>query len=106
MFEPEDLQKLMLLPVAADWWRVGLQLDIKASTLNTIKASHPSDPQRCLVEAFDWWLQNGDDPTYKKLKAALKNTEHGDAVKKLSQLYGKFRPLGANIQAVISLLCE
>lgn len=79
----------MCLPVAADWWNVGIQLGIPTSRLGIIKASHPGNPQNCLSDAFDWWLKNGEDVTYDKLETALKITEHGDAVKKLSELYGK-----------------
>ena len=92
-FETNDLQKLVLLPVAFDWLSVGLQLGIPKHTLSTIEASHmghPRGPQHCLGEALDWWLKNADSPLYEKLKTALTNTENGDGVRKLSQMYGKY----------------
>ena len=91
-FEPKDLKQLVLLPVASDWWDVGLQLDIPKHTLSTIQASHmghPKGPQRCLGDALDWWLKNTANPTYEKLKTALTDTENGDVVKKLSEKFGE-----------------
>ena len=92
VFEPKDLQKLVLLPVASDWWDVGLQLGIPKHTLSTIQASHmghPKGPQRCLGDALDWWLKNTNEPSYEKLETALTNTDNGEGTTKLSKLFGK-----------------
>ena len=79
--------------MAFNWQAVGLQLDIPKHKLSTIQVSqmggNPQAPQHCLGEALDWWIKNTVDPTYEKLKDALTNTENGEGVKKLSEMYGK-----------------
>ena len=61
--------------MAPDWWILGIQLGVPPHRLNIIQCNNahsPEGPIRCLVNMFDWWLNNSCDSTYEKLAAALK----------------------------------
>ena len=84
---------MVRLPVAHDWLSVGEELEIPKYRLNVIQVSHMqgdvNGPQRCLSDAFEWWLQNADNPTYENLMTALTNTGNQKGKKKLAEVYGK-----------------
>ena len=69
-----DLPKLVLLPVAAYWRRLGVQLGVSPDQLDIIQynnALFPDTANHCLTAVFDWWLKNSSDCTYENLAAAL-----------------------------------
>ena len=69
------LKDLVKLPVAAKWRRLGLQLGVPLHKLNDIQANHENSRdfvQECLIDMFDWWLNNDDDPTYERLSRGIR----------------------------------
>ena len=56
---------------AAQWYQLGVQLEIPPATLSTIERDHPHDAQRCMTEVIIRWLQNAPEFPWAKLAAAL-----------------------------------
>ena len=72
LFTNSDLAKLAQLPVAPQWWILGIQLGVPLYQLDIIQCNSPGGPIQCLINMFDWWLNNSHDTTYEKLATALK----------------------------------
>ena len=69
-----DLPKLARLPVAPDWWSLGVQLGLSLDRLRSIQynnVQYPDISSRCLTDTFDWWLKSDCDSTYENLATAL-----------------------------------
>ena len=69
-----DLPKLARLPVAPDWWSLGVQLGLPLDRLHSIQhdnVQYPDSSSRCLTDMFDWWLKSNCDSTYENLATAL-----------------------------------
>ena len=69
-----DLPKLARLPVAPDWWSLGVQLGLPLERLRSIQynnVQYPDGSNRCLTDMFDWWLNSDCDSTYENLATAL-----------------------------------
>ena len=47
-----------VLPLCAHWYNLGIALKMKASSLDTIKATEP-DPKKCLNALMSAWLSKG-----------------------------------------------
>ena len=56
----------------SEWFSLGIQLNIKDSTLRDIAADHRGDVQRCKTEMLRAWLHSGPRNPWKKLATALK----------------------------------
>ena len=62
------------LPVAPDWWSLGIQLGLPLDQLHSIQynnVQYPDSCNRCLTDMFDWWLKGDYDSTYENLATAL-----------------------------------
>ena len=69
-----DLPKLARLPVAPDWWSLGVQLGLPLDRLRSIQynnVQYPDSSSQCLTDMFDWWLKSDCDSTYENLAIAL-----------------------------------
>ena len=69
-----DLPKLARLPVAPDWWSLGVQLGLSLDRLRSIQynnVQYPDGSSRCLTDMFDWWLKSNCDTTYENLTTAF-----------------------------------
>ena len=58
----------------ADWFKLGLQLGLRYSTIRSIETNNPRDSHRCLRECIVKWLQRADGvdrPSYVTLAEAL-----------------------------------
>ena len=84
----------MKLPVAAEWKRLGLELGVPNHKLHEIQYNNRHSPEfahGCLVDMFDWWLNNG--PNREKLTFALTTIGRRDLAKQfqdngeISQVY-------------------
>ena len=62
--------------MAANWYRLGLQLSLTAGTLDTIRARF-SDPIDQLLEMLKTWLKAGDSLSWKTLTDALRSRTVG-----------------------------
>ena len=70
------------------WHKLGLQLRILNSNLNTIETNYPKDVDRCLVECLVKWLKTGK-ATYTGLAEALKKMGEGAAADHISSVLRK-----------------
>ena len=57
--------------MAAIWYRLGLQLGIRADDLDIIEKNYPRDAGTCKMKMFAKWRRSDTNPTYKKLVRAL-----------------------------------
>ena len=57
--------------MTAEWYQLGVQLEIPSSTLSTIEINHPRDALRCMTEVINRWLQNAPDCSWTKLAQAV-----------------------------------
>ena len=73
---PLELKDLVKFPVAAEWKQLGVQLSVPTHMLDEIQANHENSPnfaQECLRDMFYWWLNNGRDTSYARLKRGLRD---------------------------------
>ena len=57
--------------MAAKWYRLGLQLGVRADDLEIIGNNYPRDADMCKIKMFVEWQRGDTNPTYKKLVRAL-----------------------------------
>ena len=62
--------------VSAQWYTLGLQLELKPGTLDNIQAQF-SDPKRQLLEMFKTWLNTSHNTSWKTLTNALSRQSVG-----------------------------
>ena len=67
----KDIQN-ELKEMTAEWYQLGVQLEILPATLNTLERNHPRDAQRCMTEVITRWLQNAPQCSWAKLAKAVK----------------------------------
>jgi hypothetical protein len=62
------------------WFNIGLKLGISPSTLNAIKKKNSQDPDNCLTDMLEYWLNNGKPkPSWEAVANALKSRMVGYA---------------------------
>ena len=57
--------------MATTWYRLGLQLGVRADDLEVIESNYLRDTSMCKVKMFDKWLRSDANPNYEKLIKAL-----------------------------------
>ena len=67
----KEIQNELNEIAAAEWYQLGIQLEIPVATLRTIEHDHPRDAQRCMTEILNWWLQNTPECSWEKLTEAV-----------------------------------
>ena len=76
MFTEPGLKALLneLHTVRANWYLIGLQLDIPHTTLDCLKQNH-SDPSDLMREVLKYWLDTAVDPrpSWEAVVAALRS---------------------------------
>ena len=65
-----------ILDISARWYELGLQLQLKTGTLDSIQVQF-SDPKRQLLEMLKTWLNTSDNTTWKTLTVALRSQSVG-----------------------------
>ena len=60
-----------LKEMTAEWYQLGVQLEIPPATLNTLEHDHPLDARRCMTEVITRWLQNAPECSWAKLAKAV-----------------------------------
>ena len=66
----KDIQN-ELKEMTAEWYQLGVQLEIPPATLNTIESDHRHDARRCMTEVIIRWLQNAPQCSWAKLAKAV-----------------------------------
>ena len=54
------------------WYQLGVQLNVKTSRLDVIRANHPNDVDGAKMELVTEWLNNDPDKSWDKLASALR----------------------------------
>ena len=79
------------MDVAAHWYPLGLQLNVKTGTLDGIRTQFQS-PRDQLLETLKTWLTNSDDPSWRTLTDALRSRSVG-AIQLAGDLETKYCPV-------------
>jgi hypothetical protein len=56
----------------AKWYNIGLELGLKAGTLDSIKLANQGDPNYCITPTLKEWLMKAAHPSWSDLASALK----------------------------------
>ena len=79
-----ELRDLANLPIPRDQWRkLGLKLSIDSGKLNEIQRNCQHSPdfsEDCSTAMFEFWLNNDNSPTYKRLVEGLQAAGMVEAV--------------------------
>ena len=67
----KEIQNELNEIAAAEWYQLGIQLEIPVATLRNIDHEQPRDAQRCMTEILNWWLQNAPECSWEKLTEAV-----------------------------------
>ena len=57
--------------MTAEWYQLGVQLEIPPATLSTIERDHRHDARRCMTEVIIRWLRNVPECSWAKLAKAV-----------------------------------
>ncbi len=71
---PSDLLAVLteLLEVRADWYMIGLALNLTSGTLDAMKGPR-REHKDCMVDMVKEWLSTSPDPSWKSLIEALRH---------------------------------
>ena len=84
----KDLMAILYHKVADKWKMIGVQLDIPMGKLAGIAEKFQRDPQICLVEMLETWLERVDPPaTWAAIIDAVEFLGEGQLGKELRQKY-------------------
>ena len=84
------LRELSELPVAACWYRLGIQLGVAEDDLDVIEKDYPRDTKLCKVKMFGAWLRSDTSATHEKLIKALVAIGKTSLARQLCGEYGTF----------------
>ena len=93
-----DLHVVMeeLNDVRANWYHIGMQLEVSVGTLKAIKEQYLNNPSDCLRETLTTWLKSSTPhPTWSKVMDALRSSTVGESrlAADLEQKYCSPRPV-------------
>ena len=74
----DDLGQVLeeVLDVSAQWYHLGIQLELKVGTLDSISAQF-TDPKHQLLEILKTWLTTSDNTSWRTLTDALRSRNVG-----------------------------
>ena len=76
-----------LLEVTADWYTLGLRLDISTGTLNAIKATNHEKVDDCMNDMLQKWLGKYPDRGWSDIITALRAMERNDIANEVAMKY-------------------
>ena len=71
-----------------EWYSLGIELEIDDKKLDNLEEKY-SDPHRRMIKMFGSWLDEGENPTYRKLIKALEHIKKRDIAESLCIQLGK-----------------
>ena len=71
----KDLHRYVIETHAPDWKTIGLELNLKASTLNIIEKDNPLKCTVCFEKTLDMWLRSTPHATWRILEVAIANVQ-------------------------------
>ena len=70
----KDLNRYVTRKYSADWYDIGIELELETSALDTIQDNNRQQNATCLQRTLDKWLKlNKGDTTWRTLEVALTN---------------------------------
>ena len=70
----KDINRYVTRKHAVDWKDIGIELDLKLSTLNIIESDHPLKCESCFQAMIDKWIEStSENATWRALEVALTN---------------------------------
>ena len=72
-----------------EWYLLGAILEVDSEELNRIEEKYNNDRMR-MVRMFGVWLENGENPTYRKLLKALVDINKEDIAQLLCEGLGEY----------------
>ena len=105
----DDLHVVMkeLNDVRANWYSIGVQLEVSVGTLKAIKEQYLNNPSDCLREAFTTWLKSSTPhSTWSKIVDALRSSTVVESrlAADLEQKYCSPRPVLGTYKTKTSLI--
>ena len=67
----KEIQNELSEMAAANWYQLGMQLEIPPAELRTVECNYPHDAQRCMTEVLNRWLRNAPECSWAKLAQAV-----------------------------------
>ena len=87
----KNLHRYVITAYAPDWKAIGLELSLKASTLDIIAADNPLKCTVCFEKSLDMWLKSTPDATWRTLEIAITNVKRAHlGLKPLSDANGEY----------------
>ena len=71
----KDLHRYVTKTYAADWKAIGLELNLKTSTLEIIEKDNPLNCAACFERTLDMWLKSTPHATWRILEVAITNVQ-------------------------------
>ena len=84
-----ELKDLIDVQVA-EWYNLGIKLEVSDTELDIIEKNHPRDTRRCICEMFKIWRKTADNPSYEKLVDALVAIGEKGQAERLCKKFGTF----------------
>ena len=85
-----DLNRYVVSKHAAQWKKIGLELNIGLHVLNNIESNNPSRCENCFLNTLQKWLELGANTTWKTLEVALTNVSRQQAgLDRVDDVYGE-----------------
>ena len=70
----KDINRYVTRKHAVDWKDIGIELDLKLSTLNIIENDHPLKSEACFQVMIEKWIESTtENATWKTIEVALTN---------------------------------
>ena len=88
-----SLRELDRLPLTAEWYRLGLQLGVRADDLDAIECNYPRDANMCKIKMFAQWLRGDTNPSFEGLVRAITSVGKRDLAESLCRAKSKFSHL-------------
>ena len=76
-----------LKDVTADWFQLGVQLEVKPAKLQQILQDCGGKTERCHTEMLNCWLQGDLETSWGKVVEALRKRDHLVLAQKLQRMY-------------------
>ena len=72
------------------WYKLGLQLGVRADDLEIIEKNYPRDADTCKIKMFAEWRRGDTNPTYEKLVTALSAVGKRKLAESVCSAQGKY----------------
>ena len=85
-----DLYRYVIRLYATEWRVIGLELNLKTATLNSISEDNPLKCEACFEKTLYTWLQSNPDATWRMLEVAITNAIRArNGLDPVTDIYGK-----------------